>query len=184
MANADFSAMFKIYPCRNPELASVSKTCYEFGKTISAEPSAALSSGLDVHAIKRQRDYLIYATALVNALHAKPTPDLPATHPTGYAVNLSKQYDTFVEDINGEKVPLNEQTNLIAVYWMVTAVELVASQSSALAGSLLDYDHARAINNLAALEKLVTEMTTRPVLDLPETAQPGAEMGSSGTGKK
>ena len=43
---------------------------------------------------------------------------------------------------------------------------------------------ARAINNLAALEKLVTEMTTRPVLDLPETAQPGAEMGSSGTGKK
>lgn len=184
MANPDFTAMFKVYPCRNAELASVAKTCYEFGLTIAAEPSSALSSGLDEHAIKRQQAYIVYAKALVDALNAKPTPDLPATHPTGFAVNLTNQYKTFVEDINGEKVALNEQTNLIAFYWLITAVELVSSQSSSLAGSLLDCDHTRTINNISALEKLISEMTARPILDLPETAQPGAEMGSGGIAKK
>lgn len=183
MANPDFTAMFKVYPCRNAELSSVAKTCYEFGKTIAAEPSSALSTGLDAHAIKRQQNYIGYTRALIEALHAKPTPDLPATHPTGFAVNLSAQYQTFVEDIDGDKVPLNEQTNLVAQYWMITAVELASSQSSAIAGSLIDYDYERSINNLDTLEKLIKEMTERPILDLPETALPGADLGASG-GKK
>ena len=49
-----FEALFKKYPNRNAELRAVANAAYEFGKTIAKEPSAALSSGLDEHAIKRQ----------------------------------------------------------------------------------------------------------------------------------
>lgn len=183
MANPDFTAMFKTYACRNAELAATARQAYEFGKTIAKEPSSALSAGMDEHAIRRQKQYIEYCKGLVESLHAKPEPDLPVSHPTGFPVNLSVPYDTFVEDINGDKVPLNEQTALIAQYWLIIAVELAGSQSSSRAGGLNDHDYARALNNIGTLEKLVTEMTSRPILDLPETALPGAELGASG-GKK
>ena len=82
----------------------------------------------------------------------------------------------FVEDINGEKVPLNEQTQLLAEYWMITAVELALSQSASLGGALTTYDTARALNNLGVLRKLLVEITNRPVLDLPETAVPDTQL--------
>jgi hypothetical protein len=128
------------------------------------------------HSIRRQASYLDYVDTLIEAIHAKPIPDLPATHPTGFNVNLSEPYNFFVEDISGEMVPLNEQTQLLAEYWMLTAVELVQSQSASMAGSLTDFDFGRAKNNVAVMRKLLTEMTSRPVLDLPETAVPGADL--------
>ena len=67
-----FEDLFGIYPNRNAELRSLAKQCYEFGKTIAKEPSAALSSGLDEHALKRQKSYIDYAKGMVDALHAKP----------------------------------------------------------------------------------------------------------------
>ena len=172
MAFEDLSA---VYPNRNAELRSLAKTCYEFGKTIAKEPSAALTQGLDEHALKRQKSYIDYAKGLVEALHAKPIPDMPATHPVNLDINLSDSYITFTTNVNGAEVPINESTQLIAEYWMITAVELAKSNSAALAGSLIQFDYERAINNLETLEKLINEMTKRPILDLPETAEPGAK---------
>lgn len=180
MANPDFNALFKLYPNRNAELRMISRQAYEFGKTIAAEADSALSSGLHEHAIKRQNSYIDYMESMVDAMAAKPIPDLPASHPTGFNINLSEPYDMFVVDINGEKVPLNEQTQLLAEYWMITAVELAMSQSASIGGSLVEFDHQRSKNNLGVIRKLLTEMTARPVLDLPETAVPGSTLEKAG----
>jgi hypothetical protein len=59
---------------------------------------------------------------------------------------------------------------------MLTAVELAQSQSASMAGSLTEHDYKRAINNIGVMRKLLKEMTSRPVLDLPETSVPGADL--------
>lgn len=171
-----FSDLFKIYPNRNMELRAIAKQMYEFGKTIAREPSAAHSSGLDLHAIHRQREYVAHSKAQIAALFAKPIPDLPATHPLALPINLSEVYTQFVIDVNGENVPLNEMTEMLAEMWMVGAVEVSSSQSAALAGALVEFDFNRANNNLDVIAKLLDEIEARPVLDLPETAAPGAEL--------
>lgn len=169
-----FEDLFGTYPNRNAELRSLAKQCYEFGKTISKEPSAALSSGLDEHALRRQKSYIDHALNMVEALHAKPLPDMPASHPVNFDINMSDPYLTFTSDVGGSKVPINESTELLAEYWMITAVELAKSQSASLAGSLVEFDYQRSKNNLDTLSKLVAEMEERPILDLPETAEPGS----------
>ena len=169
-----FADLFGVYPNRNAELRSLAKTCYEFGKTIAKEPSASLSQGLDIHALKRQQSYIDYAKGMVTALNAKPIPDMPATHPVTLDINLSDPYITFTVNVGGSQVPINESTQLLSEYWMITAVELAKSNSASLAGSLVQFDYERAMNNLLTLEKLVTEMTSRPILDLPETSDPGS----------
>jgi hypothetical protein len=183
MANPDFNSLFKVYPNRNAELRMVAQQCYEFGRTVAQEADAALTSGMHEHAIARQHSYINYVEDMINAIQAKPIPDLPATHPTGFQINLSDPYDFFIMDINGEKVALNEQTALLAEYWLLTAVELASSNSASLAGSLTEFDHKRAVNNVAVMRKLLTEMTSRPVLDLPETASPGSELAGRGGSK-
>lgn len=180
MANATFNDLFKVYPNRNAELRSVARTAYEFGATISQEPSAALSGGMDEHAIVRQRSYIKKVTAQVDALRARPLPDLPGTHPTGFPINMSDPYDWFVEEVGGAHVAMNEQTSLIAEYWMLFATELAKSQSAALAGGLSEFDHKRAINNIGTIEKLLDEMAAQPtIIDLPETSLPGSELGQT-----
>jgi hypothetical protein len=168
------SELFVTYANRNAELRSVCKTLFEYGKTIAKEASSAYSQGLTDHAIKRQRDYLAYATGLVNAIASKPEPDQPATHPIRLDINFEEPYVTFTTSVNGEEVPINESTQLLAEYWLITAVELAKSQSAAHAGGLHPKDHERAINNLTVIEKLLNEMTERPLLDLPETSVPGS----------
>ena len=182
MANPDFNALFRVYPNRNAELRMVAQSAYEFGKTVAKEADAALTSGMHEHAVARQHSYLNYVEDMVNAMQAKPIPDLPATHPTGFSINLSQPYEFFIVDINGDKVALNEQTALLAEYWMLTAVELASSNSASLAGSLTVFDHARAVNNVGVMRKLLNEMTTRTQqpLDLPETAAPGSELTTRG----
>lgn len=169
-----FNDLFKVYPNRNAELRTVVNQMYEFGKTIAAEPSSAHSNGLDEHAVTRQRSYVSYANSLVEKIHAKPLPDLPATHPTDLPINMADAYKTFTVGVGGEQVPINESTQLLAEQWMICAVELAKSQSAALAGSLAEYDYTRAVNNLAVLAKLLEEFASRPFLDLPETADPGS----------
>ena len=169
-----FNDLFIVYPNRNLELRSVVKQAYEFGKTIAAEPSAAHSNGLDEHALKRQRSYVDHADKMVASIAAKPLPDNPASHPTDMPINLSDPYVTFTTDVNGEQIPLNEATQLLAESWMILSVELAKSQSAALAGSLVEFDFARAKNNIAVIDKLLDEMEARPFLDLPETAEPGS----------
>ena len=172
-----FNDLFAIYPNRNPELRSVAKTMYEFGQTIAREPSAAHSNGMDIHARTRQESYVTHALAMVNAINAKPIPDMPAVHPTDLPINFSEHYVTFVGDVNGEDIPLNEATQLIAEQWMMCAVGLAKSQSASMAGALVEYDFNRAVNNLNVISKLLAESAARPFLDLPETAKPGSTHG-------
>lgn len=177
-----FDDMFKVYPNRNMELRAVAKTLYEFGKTIAAEPSAAHTNGLDEHALKRQYSYVTHAKAMVAALASKPLPDNPATHPTVLPIDFSVPYKTFVTDMAGNDVPLNEATQLLAEKWMQVAVEMAKSNSASMPGSLISFDSDRAANNLDVIEKLLDEVKARPFLDLPETAEPGSTFGNRGTG--
>jgi len=169
-----FEDLFGIYPNRNAELRSVARQAYEFGKTIAKEPSASLATGLDDHALKRQKSYIDYMNGMVDALNAKPLPDMPATHPVNLDINLSDAYVTFTTNVGGAQVPINEATQLISEYWMILAVELAKSNSASVAGSLIEFDYQRAKNNISTLDKLIAEMTARPILDLPETAEPGS----------
>ena len=169
--------LHKIYPNRNHELRTVAKALFEFGKTIAREPSAAHSNGLDEHAIVRQQSYIEYAQSMIDALAAKPIPDNPATHPINMPIDFSEQYITFTKDLEGNQVPLNESTQMLAEKWLLTAVELAKSQSAALAGSLVSFDNVRANNNIAVLQKMLDEVKARPFLDLPETADPGSNYG-------
>lgn len=172
------SELFTVYPNRNHELRAVAKTFYEFGATIAKEPSAAHSNGLDIHALKRQRSYVEYAKAQVEALNAKPIPDNPATHPTSMPVDFSNPYITFTTDVGGNQVPLNESTQMLAEKWLLTAVEMVKSQSAAMAGSLVSFDYERTSNNLDTISKMLDEIESRPFLDLPETDSPGSSYGT------
>jgi hypothetical protein len=170
------------YPNRNSELRSVAKQCYEFGQTIAREPSAAHTNGLDEHAIERQTAYIAHATKMVTALNASPIPDLPATHPTQMPIDFSVPYIYFTEDLNGNEVPMNEATQLLAEKWLLTAVEMAKSNSAAMAGSMVSFDNERAANNIASITKLLQEIKDRPFLDLPETANPGSAHGSRSGG--
>lgn len=176
--------LHKVYPNRNNELRSVAKQCFEFGQTIAREPSAAHTNGLDEHAIGRQEEYIAHAKDMIESLNASPIPDRPATHPTQMEIDFSVEYIYFVEDLNGNQVPMNEATQLLAESWLITACELAKSNSAAMAGSLVSFDYDRAINNVAAIEKLLNEIKARPFLDLPETADPGSTHGPRSGGKK
>jgi len=166
--------LHQVYPNRNSELRGVAKQLYEFGQTIAREPSAAHTNGLDEHAIKRQEMYIDHALNMIEALNASPIPDNPATHPTQMPIDFSVPYVYFVEDVNGNQVPMNEATQLLAEKWLISAVEMAKSNSASMAGSLVSFDYERAKNNIASIEKLLSEIKARPFLDLPETAQPGS----------
>ena len=176
--------LHQVYPNRNSELRSVAKQCFEFGQTIAREPSAAHTNGLDEHAIARQKTYIDHASNLVRSLNDSPIPDLPATHPTQMPIDFSVEYIYFTEDLNGNSVPMNEATQLLAEKWLLTAVELSKSNSAAMAGSLVSFDFERAITNIASIEKLLLEIESRPFIDLPETAQPGSTHGKRTGSKK
>lgn len=166
--------LHQIYPNRNSELRSVAKQFFEFGQTIAREPSAAHTNGLDEHAIARQESYIAHATNMVESLNDSPIPDHPATHPTQMPIDFSVEYIYFLDDLNGNLVPMNEATQLLAEKWLITAVELAKCNSASMAGSLVEFDYNRAVTNIASIAKLLEEIKARPFLDLPETANPGS----------
>jgi hypothetical protein len=166
-----------VYPNRNHELRSVAKQCFEFGKTIAREPSAAHSNGLDEHAIRRQESYIASAKAKIAALNARPIPDDPENHPTQMPIDLSEQYIYFTQDINGNQVPLNESTQMLAEKWLMLASSMAKCQSASLAGSLTSFDHDRAMNKVEVIEKFLEEIKQTPILDLPETSAPASDYG-------
>jgi len=171
------SELFVVYPNKNSELRSIAKVCYEFGKTIAQEPSAGQSLGLDEHAILRQRNYVTIVAGMINAIHARPIPDMPQVHPLQLPIDLSDPYKQFTED----DLPLNEDTELLAEHWLFLAVALAKSQSACLAGSLIAADHARATTQLGVITQYLDEIESRPDIDLPETAFPGAELTPAGS---
>jgi hypothetical protein len=166
--------LHQVYPNRNSGVRTVAKQMFEFGQTIAREPSAAHTNGLDEHAIKRQQTYIDHAADMVTRLAARPIPDRPATHPTQMEIDFSVPYIYFVENLNGNEVPMNEATQALAENWLLTACEMAKSQSAALAGSLVTFDSERATNNIAVIQQLLSEIEARPFLDLPETADPGS----------
>ena len=170
--------LHRIYNNRNHELRVVAKQCFEFGQTIAKEPSAAHSNGLDEHAIKRQESYIDYARGMITALNARPIPDDPENHPTNLPIDLSEQYLTFTKDINGNQVPLNESTQMLAEKWFMLATGLAQCQSASLAGSLVSFDYDRSIGKVDVIEKMLNEVKARPFLDLPETASPDSTYGA------
>lgn len=170
--------LHQVYPNRNSELRGVAKQLFEFGQTIAREPSAAHSNGLDEHAIIRQESYIAHAKNMVAKLNDKPIPDNPATHPTQMPIDFAVPYVYFVEDLNGNQVPMNEATQLLAEKWLITAVEMAKSQSASMAGSLVEFDHLRAQTNIDSIAKLLEEIKARPFLDLPETSLPGSTHGA------
>lgn len=174
--------LHRVYANRNLGLRSAAKQCFEFGLTVAREPSAALSNGLDEHAVRRQRMYITKARDIIERLYARPIPDRPATHPTDMPIDFSVPYVYFTEDLNANQVPLNEATQELAESWLVLAVELAKSQSAAIAGSLVEYDYLRAVNNVDVLEQLVDEISSRPIIDLPETGTPGSSYGNRSGG--
>ena len=172
------------YPNKNAELRSVAKQTYEFGQTIAQEASSGHTNGLDEHAIRRQRSYIEHAKSLVDAINAKPIPDLPATNPTQMPIDFSVPYVYTVIDLEGNEVPMNEACQILAEKWLIISVELAKSNSAGLGGSLVSHDYERAVNNIAALEQILDEYESRPFLDLPETADPGAAQKPRTGGKK
>lgn len=176
--------LHQVYPNRNSGLRTVAKQLFEFGQTIAKEPSANHSNGLDEHAIERQKTYIAHAQDMVARLNARPIPDRPATHPTDMEIDFSVEYLYFVEDLEGNEVPMNEATQALAENWLITACEMAKSQSAGLAGSLVEFDFLRASNNIAVIEQLLSEIEGRPFLDLPETSNPGATEGPRSTTAK
>jgi hypothetical protein len=175
-----FSDLFKEYPNKNMELRAIAKVAYEFGKTIAQEPSAGVSLGLDEHALGRQKQYIEILTLQIEAIHERPVPDMPYIHPTQFPIDLTEEYEQFTVD--GK--PINEDTQLLAQYWMAIATELAKSQSAGLAGSLTDADHTRATTMIGVITQYIEEMEERPVIDLPETAFPEAGLGKPSSTRK
>lgn len=167
-----FEELFQVYPNKNLELRAVAKTAYEFGRNIAKEPSAGMSLGLDIHAISRQRSYVQALIGQLEAFHNRPVPDMPYIHPTRFDIDLSEPYMQFTKD----GIALNEDTELLAQYWMVCAVELAASQSAGLAGSVIDADYNRIKNHLDVIAQYLDELEARSTVDIPETAFPGAPL--------
>jgi hypothetical protein len=185
MANGTMEDLFRLYPCLNPELRMVANQAYKFGKQIAQEPSAALSAGLDEHAIRRQNEYLEYMVSMVDSLKSKPIPDWVRTHPTNWQADLTERYQTFVAGPSGEEIALNDQTLMLSELWLIFSAELLMSQSANMAGSLYEKDYERAQNNLGVLQKMVKEIASRPeFLDLAELGVAGAELKTTVTAVK
>ena len=156
-----FEDLFKVYPNKNIELRAIAKTAYEFGRTIAAEQTAAMSLGVNEHAVRRQREYIQTIKGQLDAFNARPLPDMPYVHPTRFDIDLSDPYQQFTKD----GLPLNEDTQLLAQYWMICAVELAASQSAGLAGSIIEADYRRIANHLDVMTQYLNEIEARPTVD-------------------
>jgi len=169
MPESAFTDLFKKYPNRNSELRGVIQKAFEFGANISQEQSAAMSSGLQAPALKRQRSYVDRIRASIERLAAKPIPDLPRSHPVQYEINLSTPYQFFTTDKSGQTIPINEDCSVLSEKWMTFCVELALSESAGLAGSLLTYDKERALNNIDTITELLDEIELMESLDMAES---------------
>lgn len=184
-----FNELFKVYPNRNSELRSLVKMFYEFGKTVAAESSAAHTYGLDEHTVTRQRSYIVKANSKLEALGKRPLPDRQGAARVQLPIDMSEAYETFVTDMAGNNIPLNEATQLLSEHWMLLAAEVATSNSAALPGSIVKKDLVRALEAVAVIEKHVDEESVDihsdgpdAFMDLPITAEPGSEFVVRGSG--
>jgi hypothetical protein len=183
MAELTFNELFQVYPNRNSAVRAVVKKAFEYGANVSQEQSAAMSSGLQDHALKRQRAYVERIRAAVERLAAKPIPDLPRSHPVQYEIDLSTPYNHFTTDKSGTQIPINEDCQSLSEKWMTFCVELALSESAGIAGSLLSFDKERALNNIGVIEELLDEIEIMDPLDMAESNLTSSSYGPAG-GKK
>lgn len=159
---------------KNIELRAIVRLCHELGAGIAQEPSAGMSIGLDEHALKRQRQYIMRVLGMVESVHEKPIPDAPRIHPTEFPADLTKLFAQFTAD----NLAINKDTELLSTYWMTIAVEMALSQSATLAGSMTDADYTRAKTNLGVITQYLDELEKAVPLDIPETAHPEAQLST------
>lgn len=169
-----YQDLFGIYEIKNAELKGLATFCYEAALNIAGEASGAMAIGLDPHAVARHTAYVAAAKSRVEALRDRPYPDMPQTHRTLLVCDFSAIPAFEVDPVTG--VELNADIETIMTMWMQTAVELVRSNSAALAGSMLDFDYNRCIANIEAIEQLVPTMDIElQKVDFARTAVPEAK---------
>lgn len=166
------SDLFKVYPNKNIEVRMLAYKAFEYGRNAAYEQSAGMSIGIDDHAIARQRRYVEDFNNRLDSIHARPNPDLPHVHPTRFDIDLTERYEEFTKD----GLAFNEDTELLAAYWLGIAVSLAASQSAGAGGSLIDADYYRIKEQVAVISKFLDETEKRPIPDIPETAYPAAAL--------
>jgi hypothetical protein len=171
------AGLFKVYANKNMEVRMLAYKAFEYGRNAAFEQSAGMSIGIDDHAIVRQRRYVEDFNDRLDSIHARPNPDLPYVHPTRFDIDLTERYQEFTKD----GLALNEDTELLAAYWLAVAVSLAASQSAGSGGSLIDADYNRVKEQIAVISKFLDETEKRPIPDIPETAYPAAALGLKGT---
>lgn len=170
--------MFRVYGNRNSEVRAIANQAYEFGKNVAQSQSAALSAGIAPDEVKRQQTY-IEATKKNIATANDKIQDRPQTHPNQYPIDMSIEYNQFVEDTEGNLKPINEHTALLAELWLILAVELARSQSAQISGSLLKSDRIRAEANLDEIDRWLKTFEDQDILDMPETVKGSSEYGPS-----
>ena len=90
--NMAFEDLFIVYPNKNVELRMLAAKAYEYGRNAAFEQSAAMSIGVNDHAIKRNRLYVSDFQDRLDSIHNRPVPDLPYTHPTRVEVMIRPSY--------------------------------------------------------------------------------------------
>jgi hypothetical protein len=169
--------LFRKYANKNVELRMLAYKAFEYGRNAAYEQSAGMSIGIDEHAIARQTRYVDDFNDRLNSIYARPVPDLPHIHPTRFDIDLSERYQEFTKD----GLVINEDTELLAAYWLAVAVTLASSQSAGAGGSLIDADYNRVKEQIAVISKFLVECAKRPIPDIPETAYPATALGLKAT---
>jgi hypothetical protein len=169
--------LFRVYPNKNIEIRMLASKAFEYGRNAALEQSAGMSIGIDQHAIERQTLYVSDFNSRVDSIHAQPTPDLPHVHPTRFDVDLSDKYQQFTKD----GLPINEDTQLLATYWLAVAVTLASCMSAGMPGGLIDADYNRIKAQMGVVSKFLVETAKRPIPDIPATSFPQAALSIPAT---
>jgi len=171
--------LFEPQDVKNVELISLALFCNEVAVTSAREQSAGSTMGLTEHAQRRQAQYISNVRTRLDNLAKQPIPDLPASHPEAYECKFEKP-----EELLGKTgVALNSDASTVAQMWQLIAYELVKSNSAGLGGGLTSFDSSRAEQNVAAVEQFLIGVSEAADVDFPETAEPGAKLGSAKTRK-
>lgn len=164
-----YAELFGTMKYKNTEVGFVAATAYEAACNTAEEPSGGMTTGLDEHAMARQRGYVAHIRAILDGAIMRPVPDLPFTHP-----NMYEQVFTAPSMITVDGVPLNQSTLALSQQWQILCNELLGSNSAGMGGGVLAADADRFVNIVAALEQFLDSLEAAPSPDFPETAAPSA----------
>lgn len=110
--------------------------------------------------IERQKSYIAALRSRLEKAVRTPVPDKPETHPSPYTL------------VDMEVLPEveNETSNTMVQKWHDIAMELVDSQSSRYAASMLSFDAERIEDLIVDLEDEIEYAENSLPLDLPDSS--------------